>query len=68
MKGLIIGDVDYEYDMYRNRIRRYTVTKISGRGQSTMVTWDLDDTFVAEKGLTKIEKSGFFLGGFNHGN
>ena len=52
------GDVDYDYDMYRNRIRKFVVSGFIGKFKDRTPIWSQVQGFCPEKGLKNLKKNG----------
>ena len=50
------GDVDYDYDMYRNRIRKYVVSGFVGKFRERTPVWSQVHGFCTEKGLSNLKR------------
>lgn len=50
------GDVDYDYDMYKNRIRKYVVTDFTGKGKERKPVWIRVDGFDPERGFNNLNR------------
>ncbi len=51
------GDVDYDHDMYKNRIRKYVVTGFVGKYPNRQIIWTRVEGFSPERGLDNLERS-----------
>ena len=51
------GDVDYDYDMYKNRIRKYVVTGFVGKYPNRQTVWCRVPGYCPEKGFNNLDRS-----------
>lgn len=56
MSKIGIGTVDYDYDRYKNRIRKFVVTKMIKEGRFYKPVWHQVEGFSPERGLNNINR------------
>ena len=50
------GNVDYDYDMYKNRIRKYVVSGFVGKYPNRKPVWSQVEGFSPEKGFNNLNR------------
>lgn len=50
------GDVDYDYDMYKNRIRKFVVTGFIGKFRDRKPIWNRIEGYSPERGLSNLKR------------